>query len=75
MSGKTAETFGLRGRGLLRPGYHADVCVFDSAQVADAATYDDPAQPPRGIVHVICNGLPTMLDGERTRHRPGRWLN
>lgn len=75
MSGKTAETFGLRGRGLLRPGYHADLCVFDSAQVADAATYDDPAQPPRGIVHVICNGLPTMLDGERTRHRPGRWLN
>jgi dihydroorotase/N-acyl-D-amino-acid deacylase len=71
MTGKTAETFGLRGRGLVRAGCHADLCVFDAERVIDRATYDDPTRPPEGIVHVICNGVPVMLDGKRTQHRPG----
>jgi len=75
MTGKTAEVFGLRSRGILRPDYCADLCVFDAARVIDAASYEDPTRPPHGLVHVICNGLPTMLHGERTRHRPGRWLS
>ncbi len=74
MTARAAATFGLRDRGLLRPGYHADICVFDPGGIADRATYDNPTQPPEGIVHVICSGIPTMLNGQRTEHRPGDWL-
>jgi dihydroorotase/N-acyl-D-amino-acid deacylase len=71
MTGKTAEVFRLHGRGLVGQGRHADVCVFDAERIIDRATYDDPVRAPEGIVHVICNGVPVMLDGERTRQRPG----
>ena len=74
MTGKTAATFRLQGRGLVHTGYYADLCVFDAERVIDRATYDDPALAPEGIVHVICNGVPTMLDGRRTQHRPGAVL-
>ncbi len=74
MSGRTAEIFGLRDRGLVRPGYWADLCVFDADQIVDCATYDEPTEEPTGIVHVFCNGVPTMLHGERTEHRPGLWV-
>jgi len=74
MTARAAATFGLRDRGLLRPGCHADICVFDPGGIADRATYDNPTQPPEGIAHVICSGVPTMLDGRRTEQRPGAWL-
>ena len=74
MTARAAATFGLRDRGLLRPGHFADICVFDPDHIADRATYDNPTQPPEGIVHVICNGVPTMLNGQRAEHRPGDWL-
>jgi len=73
MTGKTALTFGLEGRGRVAAGGHADLCVFDAERVSDRATYEDPVRAPEGIVHVICNGVPTMLDGERTEARPGEW--
>ena len=75
MTGKTAATFGLKDRGLIRPGYHADICVFNPDRIADRATWDEPTLPPDGIVHVICNGVLIMLDGRRTEHRPGDWLS
>jgi len=74
MTGKTASTFRLPQRGLIRPGYHADICVFDAERIIDRATYEDPIRPPDGIVHVICNGVPTLLEGRRTDHRPGAWV-
>ena len=74
MTEKTAEAFRLHGRGLVRAGCYADLCVFDADRIIDRATYDDPTRPPEGIAHVICNGVPVMLDGKRTQHRPGAAL-
>jgi dihydroorotase/N-acyl-D-amino-acid deacylase len=74
MSRKTAAVFGLADRGLVRRGWYADLCLFEGERIADRATYANPAEPPDGIVHVICNGRPTMLDGTRTEHRPGLWV-
>jgi dihydroorotase/N-acyl-D-amino-acid deacylase len=55
-TGKPAKRLNLSDRGVLRPGNRADLVVFDAEQIASPATYEDPNQAPRGIVHVIKNG-------------------
>ena len=57
-----------------RPGYAADLVLFDPATVADAATYDDPRQPAVGIPYVFVNGELAMDDGKRTAALAGRAL-
>ncbi len=56
ITGRSAERFGIAGRGLLRPGYFADVTVFDAASVMSPATYDKPETAPIGIRYVFRNG-------------------
>jgi N-acyl-D-amino-acid deacylase len=63
MTSLPADTFGIRERGRIRAGYRADLVVFDPRTVADAATYDEPRESPRGIRHVLVNGLPAVEDG------------
>jgi N-acyl-D-amino-acid deacylase len=55
-TGLPARRFKLRRRGLIQPGFFADVTVFDPAAIGTRATYLDPARRPEGIVHVIVNG-------------------
>jgi N-acyl-D-amino-acid deacylase len=53
---KPAARLNLSDRGLLRPGYIADLVVFDPARIASRSTYDSPAADPEGIRYVIKNG-------------------
>ncbi|MBA4063421.1 MAG: N-acyl-D-glutamate deacylase [Isosphaera sp.] len=69
-----ARRFGLADRGLLRPGMAADVVVFDPDRIADRSTYDDGKALAVGVEHVLVNGVPALLGGERTPARPGRGL-
>jgi N-acyl-D-amino-acid deacylase len=75
MSGLPAATLGLRQRGLLRPGYFADVVVFDPATVADRATFDQPHQLSAGVSEVIVNGQVAISGGNFTGQLPGRALS
>jgi N-acyl-D-aspartate/D-glutamate deacylase len=59
-----AVRLGLRDRGLLRPGYAADIAVFDAATVKDEATFADPHRYPTGIPYVVVNGA-LVVDGPR----------
>ena len=74
MTGLTARNFGLKERGLLRPGYWADITLFDADEIADAATFDAPTEPARGIDSVIVNGVLVWAAGRSTGARPGRLL-
>jgi N-acyl-D-amino-acid deacylase len=74
MTGLTALTYGLDGRGVLMPGAHADIAVFDAAAVDEGATFDRPIAAARGIDTVIVNGTPVWREGEATGARPGRVL-
>lgn len=74
MTGLTARNFGLKERGLLLPGYWADITVFDAGEISDAASFSAPTQAARGIDCVIVNGVPVWREGCSTGERPGRVL-
>jgi len=74
MTGLTARTYGLEGRGLLREGAWADVTVFDPDAVAEGATFEHPIAPARGIEFVMVNGAVVWEQGRPTGARPGRVL-
>ena len=59
-------------RGLLQPGYFADVVVFDPDSVADHATFEKPHQYSTGVSDVFVNGVQVLRDGEHTGAKPGR---
>jgi hypothetical protein len=75
MTGLTARNFNLVDRGELRVGAFADITIFDAAAVADAADFDHPSLPARGIASVIVNGEPVWNDGAPTGARPGQVLS
>ena len=59
-------------RGLLKPGYLADVVVFDPGRIQDHATYQRPHQYATGVRDVFVNGQPVLQQGEHTGAKPGR---
>ncbi|MFE2345367.1 N-acyl-D-amino-acid deacylase family protein [Kitasatospora cineracea] len=74
MTGRPARRLGLDRRGLVRPGHHADLVLFDPDTVRDTATFDHPRQPAEGIRHVLVNGVPALTDGKPTGDLAGRAL-
>lgn len=74
MTSLPARKHRLAERGELRPGWFADLVVFDPATVADSATYQEPRQHPLGIRHVIVNGRVVVDEGVHTGASAGRVL-
>ncbi|MFI0366227.1 amidohydrolase family protein [Actinomadura sp. 1N219] len=74
LTGRAARRLRLEDRGLVRPGYHADLVLFDPATVRDTATFDDPKQQAEGVVHVLVGGTPVISGGRHTGALPGRSL-
>ncbi|MGD9882017.1 MAG: amidohydrolase family protein [Reyranella sp.] len=74
MTSYSAERFRLTKRGEIKPGFYADVCVFDPATVIDTATFDKPISPAKGIDTVLCNGAIVWRDGKPGEGRAGRTL-
>ena len=80
---RTAELYGFGDRGLLAPGYLADVNVIDHAALrleAPEMVYDLPAsgkrliQRARGYVATVKSGTVVREHDEATGERPGRLL-
>ena len=67
-----AEQLSIRRRGQLRPGFFADVVIFDPATIQDHATFAEPHQYATGVLHVFVNGGQVIRDGEHTGATPGR---
>lgn len=68
----SAENLGLKRRGSLKPGYFADIVVFDPESIQDHATFEKPHQYSTGVHHVFVNGTQVLRDGEHTGAKPGR---
>jgi N-acyl-D-aspartate/D-glutamate deacylase len=70
----TAETLGLKDRGLLKTGYFADVVVFDPAAIADRATYVSPELLSTGVRYLLVNGKLAVDNGHVAEVLAGRTL-
>lgn len=62
----------IKDRGMLKPGYFADVVAFDPATIRDNATFENPHQLATGMQHVFVNGQQVLADGVHTGAKPGR---
>lgn len=80
---QTAQLYGLGDRGVLLPGFRADVNIIDYDQLglgAPQVVYDLPAggrrliQPAMGYRRTMCNGITTSLEGSSTGAMPGRLI-
>ena len=75
MTGATARALKLKDRGLLKPGFCADIALFDPADFKDRATYADPHQYPSGArTTVIVNGTIVVENATHTGALPGQVL-
>jgi len=62
-TGLPAEILGLPDRGVLRQGAIADIVVFDPATFRDAATFDRPTLPARGVKYLFVSGQALIAAG------------
>lgn len=74
MAGMPARRLGLKDRGLLRPGYRADLILFDPDVVIDRAEFQYPDRLSEGILLTLVNGTPVWRDGKTTGNLPGTIL-
>ncbi|MEQ9098417.1 MAG: amidohydrolase family protein [Imperialibacter sp.] len=74
MSGQTAEIIGLKGRGLLKVGYKADVAIFDPAKIKVKADFQHPHHLTEGFDFVLVNGKLARSNGEFVESRNGKLL-
>jgi N-acyl-D-amino-acid deacylase len=72
MTSFPARRFRLGKRGLVAPGYAADLVVFDPETISDRATYGDPKRFPEGISYVLVNGETVVESGDHRGVRAGR---
>ena len=85
LTGHPANVFGIRDRGMLKPGYHADLLLFDPQTVnrgPNRRVFDLPAGQPRlttdaiGVHGVWVNGsrIADQNGLRKSEHLPGRLL-
>src|ERR671938_1498980 len=72
MTSLPATNLKIARRGLLKPGYFADVVIFDPAKIQDHATFERPHRYATGVVHVFVNGVQVLKNGQHTGAKPGR---
>jgi len=71
MSGKPAEKYGIKKRGLIKNGNFADVIVFNPNEIQDLATKENPYQYSKGINWMMVNGKVVLENGKYNGIRAG----
>jgi N-acyl-D-amino-acid deacylase len=68
---RPAARVGIADRGLLRPGFKADITVFNADTIIDRSTFEDPTHYSQGVEHVFVNGQAVVSGGKITEARSG----
>jgi N-acyl-D-aspartate/D-glutamate deacylase len=71
MTSAVATRLSISDRGLLRPGFWADIVVFDPETIRDRNTYEEPHRISVGMKHVFVNGVEIVRDERATGAKPG----
>ena len=71
MTSLAAENAGIKNRGLITPGYYADLVLFDPYTVIDNATIENPTALSTGVDHVWVNGKLVYSNQQAVPNFPG----
>jgi N-acyl-D-amino-acid deacylase len=71
ISTQAADNHFLKGRGRITPGSIADITIFDYDKLEVTGDAVEPRRYPKGIVHVLVNGVPVLSNGKHTGATPG----
>ena len=74
LTGFPADNLGIKNRGYLKPGFFADVVVFDPELIEDKATFEEPLQFAVGVEDVFVNGIQVLSESNHTGKFPGRFV-
>ena len=74
ITGMPAQRYKLQHKGFIRPGYDADLTLFDFDEIIDTADYVNPFAHNKGIYRVYVGGVLTLLEDEPTGNRNGKYL-
>ena len=74
ITGMPAQRYKLKNKGLIRPGYDADLTLFDFDEILDTADYVNPFSHNKGIYQVYVGGVLTLSEDEPTGNRNGRYI-
>ncbi|MCK9328623.1 MAG: D-aminoacylase [Candidatus Cloacimonetes bacterium] len=74
MTGQTAMLYGIPNKGFIKPGFDADLTIFDPDTVEDLSDYSNTMAPNVGISYVIVNGRVAMRDNAMTEERAGKLI-
>ncbi|MBN1521173.1 MAG: amidohydrolase family protein [Candidatus Aureabacteria bacterium] len=70
-TGLSSDILGLKNTGYLKPGYQADIVVFDMDRIRDMSTYTNPVVRPLGIDYVFVGGILAQSHGQTAKERNG----
>ncbi len=74
ITGFVAERANLKGKGLIKEGYDADLVIFDYDNLKDTPSYSSPVQMCDGIEYVIVGSKIVYQDKKTTGEYPGKIL-
>lgn len=74
MTRQAAEQTGIKNRGIIAPGYYADLVLFDPATVKDNASVKTPQALSTGIDKVWVNGVLVYQNQAHTKQYPGMFV-
>lgn len=74
MTGLAATNLAIEKRGFLRPGYYADIVLFNPSTVKDLASVEQPHALSEGIIQVWVNGQPVYQDKKGSGLYPGQLI-
>lgn len=63
MTSLPAQVYGLSGKGQIKEGYDADLCIFDPATIRDQADFGKCNLPNVGLSYVLVDGKIVVKDG------------
>ena len=74
MTSVPAARFGIRDRGVVKPGAYADLAVWQEANFRENVTYMSPHAFASGMEAVLVNGVLSYRSGTFTGSRQGKFL-
>lgn len=72
MTSMPATVYGLKGKGILKEGFDADICIFDPEKIIDGADYTHCHKRAEGLNYVIIDGEVVVENAVYNGKRKGK---